>query len=82
MSEKGKCGLFKNPKLMTDKEIVMSMEALAKRRRKLDRQLVKLYNENEKRKGDAIIQKLRDEKIDQRRKQRQKEYDERIRKIR
>lgn len=46
---KQKSGLFKNPKLMTDKEIKVVEESLIRRRIKIEKQITKVFREHTRR---------------------------------
>lgn len=50
MHEKDKCGLFENPKLMSDKQIVATLDALYNRNTKNLNQIIHLRKEQDRRK--------------------------------
>jgi tetrahydromethanopterin S-methyltransferase subunit G len=70
MSEKGKSGLFKNPKEMTEKELEFVLTGLAKRKDKIEKQFDRVQAELEKRIQERLNRELNEKKILENRKKR------------
>lgn len=70
MTEKGKSGLFKNPKEMTEKELEFVLVNLVKRKDKIEKQLDRVRSELGKKFAERRIRELDEKKILEKRKQR------------
>jgi hypothetical protein len=70
MSEKGKSGLFKNPKEMTEKELQFVLVGLVKRKDKIDKQLDRVRAELGRKFAERRIRELDEKKMLEKRKKR------------